>query len=364
MRIIVVIGARPHVVKVGPLLPELTRAGFTCEVAFTGSRSVPHEEDAGDGDVSFFGIRIAAPRWFLDIGTGTDASEAGRAMVEFESLFARERPDCAIVVGDVSASLAAAISAAKAGVPVVHLDAGLRCGDLSVPEEINRILISRVAAMHLTPTEGALENLEDEGIEPERIHFVGNLLAESVIRHVDAVPALDMTEILGGPVAAYVLGCFHRPENLRDRERLAHIVGGLGALGLPVFIPDTNGLRDALERDGIPVPAGVVVADPVPYEVMLALERDAVAVVTDSSGVQEEACMVCTPCVTIRRCTEQVATVQAGANRLAAADRDGLAAAVQAAIEQPRTWVPPQRWDRAVSHRVVRALKRGVVPLS
>lgn len=363
MRIIIAVGARPHVVKVAPLLPELSHAGFVCDVAFTGSRDVDHPDDAG-GEVSFFGVKMLTPRWFLDVGTGTQATETGRAMVEFESLFARERPDCALVVGDVSATLAAAVSAAKAGIPVVHLDAGLRCGSLRVPEEVNRVLISRVASMHLTPTEDALENLEDEGVEPERIHFVGNMLAESVIRHADTMPPIDVSSFVGRPTSSFVLGCFHRPENLGVPERLAAIMQGLGSLSVPVLIPDTGGLASALSSAGVAVPGTVTITEPVTHPVMLALERQAAAVVTDSSGVQEESCMLCTPCVTVRECTEQVATVRISANRLVPANSEVIAAAVTLAVEQPPTWAVPQRWDRAVSHRVVRALKRGVRPLA
>ncbi len=363
MRIIIAVGARPHVVKIAPLLPELSRAGFVCDVAFTGSRDVEHPDDAG-GEVAFFGVKMLTPRWFLDIGTGTQATEAGRAMIEFESLFARERPDCAFVVGDVSATLAAAVSAAKAGIPVVHLDAGLRCGDLRVPEEVNRVLISRVTSMHLTPTEDALENLEDEGVDPERIRFVGNMLAESVIRHADTVPPIDVSALFGTASSRFVLGCFHRPENLGAPERLGAIMAGLGSLTCPTVIPDTNGLASALASAGIEVPGQVTIIEPVTYPMMLALERQAAAVVTDSSGVQEESCTLCTPCVTVRECTEQTVTIRISANRLVPAHPEVIAAAVTLAIEQPPTWPVPQRWDRAVSDRVVRALKRGVRPLA
>lgn len=362
MRIIVALGARPNVVKVGPLLPELARAGIDCDVAFTGSRGVAHNDDSGDG-VSFYGVGLITPRWFLDIGTGTHAMETGKAMVAFEELFGRERPDAALVVGDVSATLAAAVSASKAGVPVIHLDAGLRCGDLRVPEEINRALVSRIASMHLTPTEQALENLEDEGVEPERVHFVGSILAESVIRHMDAIAGVDVAGEYGFGVNDYALGCFHRPENLDDPARLAAILDGLARLPLPVLIPDTNGLRAAMHRSGLSSDERISVVDVVPYRSMLALERDAAIVLTDSSGVQEEACTICTPCLTIRGCTEQVATIDAGANRLVAADRDAIVSSVVETLAQPPEWAVPKRWDRAVSDRVVRAIKRGVSPL-
>jgi len=363
VRLIVAVGARPNVVKVGPLLPELLRAGIDARVAFTGSRRVDHPEDAG-GSVSFYGVEMMAPDWFLDIGTGTDAVQTGRAMAAFEELFAVARADAVLVVGDVNPTLAAAVSAAKAGLPVVHLQAGLRCRDLRVPEEVNRVLISRVAAMHLTPSERALENLEDEGVDPERIHFVGNMMAESVIRHMDKLGSHDATQAAGFPAGEFVLGSFHRPENLRSLGRMTGITDGIARSPLPVVIPDAGGFAAALDLLGIERPASLHIVNAVHYRDMLALERDAAAVLTDSSGVQEEACTIQTPCITVRECTEHSATVDVGANTLVAADAEAIRAALVQSISSTATWRSPKRWDQAVSDRVVRALKRGILPLS
>lgn len=362
MRVVVAVGARPNVVKVGPLLPVLARNGIDADVAFTGSE---HDCGADPGStLSFYGVELPAPRWFLDIGTGTEAVLTGRSMTAFENLFARHQPDAVLVVGDVSATLAAAVSAAKAGIPVVHLDAGLRCGDLGQPEEINRVLVSRVAAMHLTPTEVALENLEDEGIDPERIHFVGSLLAESVLSHLDAVARSRYIEERGLVRREYILGSFHRPENLTNERRLSGIVDGLARSPLPIVLPDRGDFVAAVESAGLTMPASVRIQSAVPYRAMIALEREAAAVITDSGGVQEEACMLCVPCVTVRECTEQSVTTAMGANRLIAPSSEQVRAALVDAVSGRCTWSPPKRWDKAVSDRVVRALRRGIIPLS
>lgn len=363
MRLIVVVGARPNVVKIGPLLPEMRRAGISVDLAFTGSRSVDHPEDER-GAVSFFGVNLPNPAWFLDIGLGSDAATTGRAMVVFEDLFAAERPDAVMVIGESNSTLAAAISAAKAGLAVVHLDAGLRCGDLQVPEEINRVLISRIASVHLTPTEGALENLEDEGIEPERIYFVGSSLAESVLRHVDDIVRLRACADYGLEPRGYVLASFHRDENLTDPRSLVGIIGGLALSPLPVLLPDTDGLGRSLEALSSALPPTIMLVEAVPYSEMLALERDAAAVITDSGGVQVEACMVGVPCLTVRDCTEMVPTVEIGANRLVSADAQSIHAALLEAMGGTHSWVEPKRWDRAVSDRVARALKRRITPLA
>lgn len=360
MRLIVAVGARPNVVKAAPLLPELQSAGIDVDVAFTGSREVARDEPSGPP--SFYGVQMHAPTWYLDVGADTNSVRIGGALNAFEELFSRERPDAVLVIGDVNPTLAAAVASARAGIPVVHLGAGLRCGDPALPEEINRTLITRVAALHLAPTEDAVENLIAEGVNEERIHFVGNMMAESVLRHLDEAKRLDPATEFG--LDRYALGSFHRPENLGETTRLARLLDSLAALDLSVVIPDIGGLREAIARFDLVTPANVRLLDIVPYRMMLALERDAACVITDAGGVQEEACTLSTPCVTVRRCTEHVATVVAGANRLAEPTPDALRAAVAEALADAPSWPAPPRWDKAVSDRIARVLKRGVPRLT
>lgn len=363
MRLIAVAGARPHFVKLAPLIPEMVRVGIQFDVVFTGSRWGGRPQPLAS-EMTFYGVQVPAPRWFLDIGSGTHGVTTGRAMQALEQLFSAERPDAVFVIGDVNAALAAAISGAKAGIPVVHLDAGLRCGDLSDPEEVNRVLISRVAAMHLCPTEEALENLEDESVEPERIHFVGSILGESVLRHLDGLGKADTAQRYGLTRKEYLLGCLHREQNLGSRDRLSHILSGMAQTGIPSLIPDTNALRGAIAAHGIAIPPSVRVVDAVTYAEMLTLERDAAAVVTDSSGVQVESCMLFTPCLTVSPHTEQTATLEVGANRLCDAASDAVRGGIAQLLADHPSWVTPKRWDQAVSDRVVRALRRGVTPLA
>ncbi len=362
MRLIVVVGARPNVIKVGPLLPELARAGVQVDLAFTGTRASSRPGDAG-GAVSFYGVELPEPTWFVDIGAGTSADTTGRAMLAFEALFSAQTADAVMAIGDSDTALAVAISAAKAALPVIHLDAGLRCSDLRIPEEINRVLISRVAAAHLTPTERALENLEDEGIEPERIHFVGSPMAESVLRHSDRIARLRACGEYGLTEGGYVLASLTRAENLGDEARFRSVLGGLGRSPLPVLVPDTMGFEDALGRWNAPLPASVRVVKPVSYHEMLSLERDSACIITDSGGVQVEACMLMVPCVTVRDCTEWTSTVSVGANRLCRADAEAVRIALTESVGRSRHWNAPKRWDRAVSDRVARLVRRGVAPL-
>lgn len=362
MRLIVAVGNRPNVVKISPLVPEFDRAGIHADIAFTGAKRLEKDDGQDDG-LSFYGVAIPAPKWFLDVGVDADASTTGRAMTAFERLFVTETADAVMVVGDSDSTLGAAVAAAKARLPVIHLEAGMRCGDMSYSDEINRVVISRISAMHLTPTEKALENLEDEGIDPERVHFVGQTIAEAVLRNLDGVARYRACTEFGFVERSYVLGCFHRTENVGDEKRLSMIMAGLGASPLPVLMPDSDGLSAALRRYRVSVPSGVRIVDPVGYRVMLALERDAAAIITDSAGVQVEACMVGVACLTVRDCTEVSSTVDVGANRLLPAESSAIRAALAESINRKRSWVAPKRWDRAVADRATRAIRRGVVPL-
>lgn len=361
MQLIVVVGARANVVKVAPLLPALSSAKIGVRIAFAGGKR--DALDCGIGFVSVFGVIIPAPTWYVDTGSGTNATTTGVAMRSFERLFAAQHPDAVLVCGDVNATFAAAISAAKAGIPVIHLEAGIRCGDLGVADEINRVLISRVAAMHLTPTALALENLEDEGIDPERIHFVGNTVAEQALRELDAAPGNGVVESFGLTRRGYVLAVFHRPDDLADAAWLAGVLDGISASTLPVLMPDAEAFVEAATTAGLEMPSVIQTRSALPHLKMLSLIRGAACVVTDSGGVQEEACVLCTPCVTVRHCTEHVDTVSTGANVLVQPESGAIGAAIGKAVGKRCTWAQPVRWDSAVSDRVARAIRRGVAPL-
>lgn len=362
MRVIVAVGVRANVVKVAPLFAALSTAGMQVQIALAGGRD--SALDCGEGFVSVFGVTIPEPTWYVDGGeSGSDAITTGVAMRSFETLFSVEHPDAVLVCGDVNATVAAAISAAKAGIPVVHLEAGLRCGDLSTPDEINRVLISRVAAMHLTPTELAMENLEDEGIEPERIHFVGDTLAEQALIELEDGNELGVEDFYDVPDEGFVLAVFHRRDHMRDVVWLSAVMEGLARSPVPVLMPDSEKLLTALDAAGIAIPDTVTTFGAIPHLQMLLLIRAAGAVCTDSGGVQEESCVLCSPCVTVRSCTEHASTVLSGANALVAHDPLQLENALLCALGRRGIWPQPARWDRAVSDRVVRALKRGIIPL-
>lgn len=360
MRIIVVVGARPNFIKIGPLMPALDGAGIDTAIVHTGQHY-----DQRLSEVFFEDLDLPEPKWFLGVGSGTHALQTGKAMIALEELLLAESPDALMVVGDVNSTLAGALAAAKIGLPVVHLEAGLRSGDMSMPEEVNRLVTDQLSAMLLTPTADAGPNLAAEGVDPDRIRFVGNIMAESVLRNLPLVEERRPAATVGLPIGEFALVTIHRPENTDHPERLSEISSALTSLKIPAYFPVHPRTRPLLEGAGLDGQRGhVTLADPVGYLDMLALQRDAAVVVTDSGGVQEETCILGTPCVTVRRNTERQVTVEVGSNRVAPADEDRILLGIAEALESPRDWPHPERWDGRVSERVASALVAGVTPLA
>jgi len=356
MDLIIVVGARPNFIKIGPLVPALRAAGIGARIAHTGQHY-----DATMSGVFFRDLMLPEPDWFLGVGSGKHAVQTGTAMIRLEELLEAERPDALVVVGDVNSTLAGALAAAKVHVPVVHLEAGLRSFDLSMPEEVNRLVTDQLSAMLLAPTPDAVENLQREGLDPDRIHFVGNIMAESVLRNLPLIEGREAAVSLGLKPKQFVLATIHRPENTDQRERLSGVLEALRAAPLPVLLPAHPRTRPLLEAAGWHEGGNLGVVAPVGYLDMLALQRDAAVVVTDSGGVQEESCMLDTPCVTVRRNTERAVTVDVGANRLVTAEPESIAGGIRSALGTVDAgWPHPERWDDLVSSRVVRALEAGI----
>jgi UDP-N-acetylglucosamine 2-epimerase (non-hydrolysing) len=359
MRLIVVVGARPNFIKVGPLIPRLREAGHEVGLAHTGQHY-----DALMSDVFFTDLAIEEPDWDLEVGSGTHAVQTGAAMTRLEELFMREEPEAVMVVGDVNSTLAGALAAAKLRIPVIHLEAGLRSFDMSMPEEVNRLVTDQLSNMLLTTTREAGDQLLRENVDEERIHFVGNIMAESVLRHAEEARRRTAHERFALEPGGYILATVHRPENTDAPEALEGIVAAFRAAPLPVLFPAHPRTRPALEELVSPGGEGLVLTDPIGYLDMLSLEDAAAAIVTDSGGVQEEACMLGTPCVTVRRNTERRVTIEAGANRLAHPDEEDILASLAEALASPTDWETPERWDERVAERVAEALGAGIQPMN
>jgi UDP-N-acetylglucosamine 2-epimerase (non-hydrolysing) len=340
-------------------VPALTAAGIAADLVHTGQHY-----DAAMSDVFFEDLQLPEPRWYLGVGSGTHATQTAAAMVKLEELLSAEQPDALVVIGVVNSTLAGALAAAKMHIPVVHVEAGLRSRDFSMPEEVNRLVTDQLSALLLTPVREADENLLREGVDPARIRFVGNIMAESLLEHVSRAREREACGRYGLRPGDYVLATIHRPENTDHPERLQEIVQALTGSPLPVLFPVHPRTRPLVAQHGlVPGAGGVVLTDPVGYLDMLSLQADAAAVVTDSGGVEEEACMLHTPCVTVRRSTERRITIDLGANRLVGAWREKILSALDEALASSREWPVPELWDEGVSARIAQALSDGVEPL-
>ncbi|HEY5694961.1 MAG TPA: UDP-N-acetylglucosamine 2-epimerase (non-hydrolyzing) [Gaiellaceae bacterium] len=340
MRVLSVVGNRPQFVKSGPVSAALREAGIEEVGLHTGQHWDPELSD-----VFYEELGLPEPRYRLDLHTADSAT----MRPAIAAALAQERPDWALVFGDTNSTRAGAEAAGDSGVPVAHVEAGLRSGDLSMPEEHNRIAVDAMAALLLCPDERSRETLLAEGVSG-RIEVVGDVMADACFRL--APIARERSQILARhrlEPGGYVVATIHREANVRP-ERLARIVDGLGRLGERVVFPAHPRTRAALDK----LPSNVEVLAPVGYLDMAALVSQARVLVTDSGGLQKEAYWYGVPCVTARPSTEWVDTVELGANVLVDDDPEQLAAAVAAArMPEER---PPLYGDGHAAERVAASL--------
>ncbi|RJQ56356.1 MAG: UDP-N-acetylglucosamine 2-epimerase (non-hydrolyzing) [Actinobacteria bacterium] len=337
-----------------PIISELGRRGIPHRLVHTGQHY-----DFEMSESFFAELELPEPHVDLGIGSGTHAVQTGTAMMGLEREFEENRPDVVLVVGDVNSTLAAALAAVKLHVPVAHVEAGYRSGDFAMPEEVNRLVVDQISQLLLAPTPDAVENLAAEGVSGEHVVFVGNVMAETLLKNLHKVKSRAAYAGLGVVAGEYALATIHRPENTEDEARLRAIVEGLCLSSVPVVMPVHPRTRKRLEQLRLldELCKRVTVADPMGYLDLLNVLANARLVLTDSGGVQEEACVLKVPCLTIRDNTERKLTVDIGANALVPADRREIIAAVERvkAGKYP-AWQVPDRWDTEVSSRIVDAL--------
>jgi len=350
VNVLTVVGARPQFVKCAPVSRALRARGREVLV-HTGQ----HYDDNLSA-VFFRELRIPDPDHQLGVGSGPHGAQTGEMLRRLEPVVAAERPDCVIVYGDTNSTLAGALVAAKLGVPVAHVEAGLRSSVRSMPEEINRVLTDRVSELLLCPTEAAVANLAREGMT-RGVHLVGDVMADTLLEHAEiARRGSSILDRLGLRPRAYHLATVHRAENTDDPGRLRALVTALAALDRPVLWPAHPRVRAALARlDITPDGARLRLIDPVSYLDMLRLELEARAILTDSGGVQKEAYWMSVPCLTLRDETEWVETLRGRANVLVGADPARIAAAI---ADLPETLPPVAAADGQAAWRVAELVER------
>lgn len=315
-KVLHIVGARPNFMKVAPIHRAIRERGVLAQtLVHTGQHY-----DVKMSDVFFTDLGMPAPDVHLGIGSGSHTEQTARVMMELEKVFTQEKPDLVSVVGDVNSTLAGALVAVKMGIKLAHVEAGLRSGDRTMPEEINRLLVDRISDLLLTPSADADANLLREGIEPERIRMVGNVMIDSLLSAREQALRLPTLKDMGFTPRGYAVCTLHRASNVDDEGTLRGLLSALGhvASRLPVVFPvhprtrkriADLGLGPTLERT-----PGLRLVDPLGYLEFLALTSQARLVFTDSGGLQEETTVLGIPCLTVRENTERPITVDVGTN--------------------------------------------------
>jgi UDP-N-acetylglucosamine 2-epimerase (non-hydrolysing) len=355
MKVFLVAGARPNFMKVAPLVAAFrARSHRHPDIEAVLVHTGQHY-DARMSDEFFRDLEMPAPDIHLGAGSGTHAEQTARVMVSFEKVCQEQQPALVVVVGDVNSTLACALAAKKLGIAVAHVEAGLRSGDMSMPEEINRLCTDVISDFLFTTDRGAGDNLLREGCSRERIYFVGNTMIDSLSRNRERALATPLP--LGLDAGSYALLTLHRPSNVDDPESLGALLGAINELAehIPVLFPAHP--RTAQKLTGMHLHDRVLVIEPLGYLAFLGLMARARMVLTDSGGIQEETTVLHVPCLTLRENTERPITCEMGTNILAGTDpRHVLRLALQVLdAPAPRNAIP-EKWDGHAADRIAEHL--------
>ncbi|MCH7599667.1 MAG: UDP-N-acetylglucosamine 2-epimerase (non-hydrolyzing) [Myxococcales bacterium] len=359
IRVLCVAGARPNFMKIAPLMREFgSRDSFESFLVHTGQHY-----DAKMSDNFFRDLGIPAPDVNLGVGSGTHAEQTGQVLMKLEGVLQAERPDLVVVVGDVNSTLAATLAAVKLHIPVAHVEAGLRSGDRTMPEELNRMMTDVVSSWLFTSEPDGEKNLLREGVDPSRIHFVGNVMIDTLLANLERAKELDTLARLGLVSGEFGLLTLHRPSNVDDPKRLAELFSALEKINerLPIVFPvhprTASNIRDTL--GGRPLKLQVV--EPQDYLDFLRLMSQAKLVLTDSGGIQEETTVLGTPCFTLRDSTERPITISHGTNTMVGADREVILREVGIALDgNAKSGLIPDLWDGRAAVRIANVIERDL----
>ncbi|MEK6791124.1 MAG: UDP-N-acetylglucosamine 2-epimerase (non-hydrolyzing) [Deltaproteobacteria bacterium] len=373
MKLITVVGARPNFMKAAPILDAISEhnlhAGQRIEqlLVHTGQHY-----DEKLSQLFFDDLGLQKPDIDLGVGSGSHAEQTAEVMKKFEKVCLNESPTHILVVGDVNSTIACALVAAKLGIKIIHVEAGLRSFDRTMPEEINRVLTDAISDYLFITEQSAMDNLIKEGVDKSRIFFVGNVMIDTLIKHRKRAMNSTILDSLGLSVAApgYGLLTLHRPSNVDDKDTFANLLGAIESISsrLPIVFPVHPRTRKRIEEFGLgdrfaTLPAdkpkrGLYTTDPLGYLDFLRLMSEARVVLTDSGGIQEETTVLGVPCITMRENTERPVTITHGTNVLAGTDKDAVIRAANAALDgknnAPKS--APPKWDGCAAKRIVEIL--------
>lgn len=360
MKISVVAGARPNFMKIAPVIRAFRYMDVEPRLIHTGQHY-----DQSMSDTFFRELHIPEPDANLGVGTGDAVWQTAELMHRLRPEFAEHRPDVVVVVGDVNATVTAALTASKMNIPVAHVESGLRSFDRTMPEELNRLVTDTLSSFLFTSEPSAEENLLREGISPDRIFAVGNVMIDTLFSRLSCARALDPAGQLGLDDRQYIVLTLHRQSNVDDPERLDSILKAVAEVSkrMPVVFPVHPRTRRRMNEFGITqhsLPQGVMVIEPQGYLSMLGLVDSARLVMTDSGGVQEETTALRVPCLTIRENTERPITIQIGSNSLVGWQTEDVVAAALAVFDGPdRIGQVPELWDGHAAERIAEIILRN-----
>jgi UDP-N-acetylglucosamine 2-epimerase (non-hydrolysing) len=350
MHFLHVVGARPNFMKASPLMRALQqRRGVRQSLVHTGQHY-----DANMSDVFFSQLDIPSPNVNLEVGSGSHAHQTAEIMTRIEPVLLEYKPDMVIVYGDVNSTVAAALVCAKLLIPVAHVESGLRSFDRTMPEEVNRLVTDRLADLLFTPSDDGDKNLLNEGVGAERIHCVGNVMIDSLIRLLPAAEAMAGKDLPN----KYALVTLHRPSNVDDSAILASILDSLVTISseMSIVFPVHPRTRQRLRQIETSAP-NLRLVDPLPYIEFLSLMKGATAVVTDSGGIQEETTYLGVPCLTLRSNTERPVTVTQGTNVLVGQSPEALRLELAKVLRgEAKTGTVPRLWDGRAGERIANIL--------
>jgi UDP-N-acetylglucosamine 2-epimerase (non-hydrolysing) len=358
--LVVLTGARPNFMKVAPLMEVLSGdPGFSAILVHTGQHY-----DWNMSGKFFCELELPEPRYCLGVGSGSHAHQTAEVLKRLEPVLLEVEPAAILVVGDVNSTMAGALAAAKLGIKVVHVEAGLRSFDRTMPEEINRIVTDSISDLLLVTEESGRLNLLREGIAPDRIHFTGNLMIDSLRHHLEQAMKSNIRDRVGVNEDRFGLITLHRPANVDNDRQLAEILEALSVISddLPLYWPMHPRTRARIDQAVIPLRDRIHIVEPLGYLDFLCLQACCAIVLTDSGGIQEETTALGVPCLTLRDNTERPATILWGTNRLAGTRKETILEAWnQSRTDRREPHVPPL-WDGQAASRCHVALRQFLLP--
>ena len=357
-KISLVAGARPNFMKIAPIIRELQKREdlFEWSLVHTGQHY-----DREMSDVFFEELGIPKPHYHLDAGGGSHAEQTAKIMVRYEDVCLKDRPDLVMVVGDVNSTLACSIVAKKLNIKVAHVEAGLRSGDLSMPEEINRMVTDSISDYFFVTEPSGVENLKREGHAADKIHFVGHVMIDNLYYQLAQLKQMDTsvfrTDALKQKLGQYGVVTLHRPSNVDNEETLKGIISALVEVSrtLPLVFAIHPRTAGNLKRFGLSLPGTITCTEPLPYMEFLNLWKDARVILTDSGGIQEESTALGVTCITLRENTERPVTIAEGTNVLVGTDVKKIIGATKQALtnDQIKSTRRPQFWDGSAAARII-----------